>query len=516
MPLPFDLLAIMLFIGWYAETPVNNPPSLAYGFAAFGIAVAVMSLIAAAVGRYASAALCRPGRSPSQRRNIAGQAELIIKLSLVGIHVALLYESALPWSLIQALQLGPDAAGGYQFWLQLFGLAPFLVLFVAAWLPTFKLHRLISYGSWTRRSYLLHKAQYNLYMLLVWLPFAWLEDRLMLFAPALPLLFVAVAWAFPAVIAWFWRCKPLPQGEILDAVKRMEALAGAKFSRVFLWEPGGNVMTAAALGLAPPFRYLFLTRALVDGLQPDELEAVILHELGHVKKRHLLFYMFVSLAGINAAVLAGALAPLANSGERFLCTAALVLLYFRFIFGWLSRNMERQADLFAMEKSGSARGIANALEKLGLAAGNVRLAHSWHHYGIAQRVDFLRRAERRPELARYHDAGVGRIMLAGYLSAVLVVGGMSWLLFEELSIEARPVTMQGAASADAAHWRRVRRLLPGDAGANLELAYRLAGQAGGRAEAEALAAEAKRLAADTGDRGMGEAAEKLLRELRDQ
>lgn len=516
MPLPFDLLAIMLFLGWYAETPVPNPPPLADCFAAFGIAVAFMLLIAAAINRFASAALCRPGLSPSRRRNIAGQAELTLKFSLLALHVALVYESALPWSLTQALGFESNASGSYMFWLQLFGLIPFLVLFVAAWLPMFKTHRLISYGNWTRGSFLLYKAQYNLYMLLAWLPFAWLTDRLSDFAPALPLLFVAAAWAFPAVIAWFWRCKPLPQGEIMETVKRMEALAGVKFSKVFLWEPGSNVMTAAALGLAPPFRYLFLTRALVDGLKRDELEAVILHELGHVKKKHLVFYMFVSLAGINAAVLAGALAPLAGSGERFLLTAALVLFYFRFVFGWLSRNMERQADLFAMEKSGSARGIANALEKLGLAAGNVRLAYSWHHYGIAQRVDFLRRAERRPELARYHDAGVNRLMLSGYLAAALIIGGVGWILYAELTAVSRPASGRSAVQADQAHWRRVRRLLPEDAGANLELAYRLAGQPDGRAEAEELATVAKRMAADRGDREAGEAAEKLLRELREQ
>ncbi len=34
--------------------------------------------------------------------------------------------------------------------------------------------------------------------------------------------------------------------------------------------------------------------------------------------------------------------------EQFILTVLLIVAYFRFVFGWLSRNMERQADLFAL------------------------------------------------------------------------------------------------------------------------------------------------------------------------
>jgi Zn-dependent protease with chaperone function len=365
------------------------------------------------------------------------------------------------------------------------------------------------------RSFLVHKARYNLYMLLAWVPFAFLADWLGEFMIVLPVLFLGAAWAFPLILARAWGCRRLPEGPVAESVRRLEQTAGVKFSRVYLWEPGGgNAQNAAAVGILPPFRYLFLTPALVRGMKGDELEAVILHELGHIRKKHLLFYLFTSLAGINFAVFAGLFLPL-GSTERFILTVALVLGYFRFVFGWLSRNMERQADLFALEKTGSSRGLANALEKLGIAAGNIRLATSWHHLGIAERVGYLRRAEQNPVLMREHNAGVRRLMTAGYLASVLLVGAMIWLVHAEAAA-GRGVAREGeaasiaAAREDRAHWRRVVGLMPDNAEAALELAHSLARAPGDRVEAIGLAARAMRLADRPEAR---DAAAKLLKDL---
>lgn len=511
MPFPIDMLAVMLFLGYYLETAPDHVRALPASLAVAALSGAVLLAASASINHIALRLLKKPGRTANERRRIAFHAETGLRILLMAAFAAALIESALPWSASRALglEVSPDA-----FAAQAFGLGCYVFLFFCAWLPMYGLHRLVSVGRWTRPSFLLHKARYNLFVLLVWLPVGllteWLED----FLAFLPLLFLLAAWSFPAVLARIWGCRPLPEGEILDSVRRLEAAAGVRFSRVFLWEPGGgHVQNAAAVGILPPFRYLFLTPALVRGMTGPELEAVILHELGHARKKHLLFYLFTSIAGINVAALAGAMLPLGGTGERFIVTAALILAYFRFVFGWLSRNMERQADLFALEKSGASRNLANALEKLGLAAGHIRLADSWHHLGIAQRVEFLRRAEREPALVRGHNAGVARIMAAGYVFSILLMASMVWFARAEYAAHARSPGLRAAEDArdeDVAHWRRVMRLMPDDARPPLELAYRLAATPGGREEALELAGEAVRLA------GAGEvraAAEKLLREL---
>lgn len=501
------MLAVMLFLGWYAENPDPYPPSPAYALAVVAAAVCATLLLSVAINWLAMRTLRRRGTLLSARRRIAGNADAALRILLTGAYALALVHSALPWSFAKAwgFETSPEA-----FMVQLLGLLPYVLLFFAAWLPQYPLHRETSAGRWTVWGFLVHKARYNLYMLLAWIPFAFLADWLGEFLVVLPVLFLAAAWAFPLLLARAWGCRRLPEGEVLDTVHRLEEKAGVKFSRVYLWEPGGgNTQNAAAVGIMRPFRYLFLTPALIRNMKGDELDGVILHELGHIKNKHLLFYLFTSLAGINCAVLIGAFLPM-TSTERFILTAVLVLAYFRVVFGWLSRNMERQADLFALEKSGSAKGLANALEKLSISAGNVRMAESWHHMGIAERVDFLRHAARNPALARAHNAGVRRIMVAGYLTSFILLGGMVWAIHAETT--PLPIPPAAIADADVAHWRRVMRVLPENPDAPLHLAYRLASRPGGRNEAETLAGAAANLA---GPGEIAEAAESLLRDLRE-
>ncbi|MCC8165311.1 MAG: M48 family metallopeptidase, partial [Planctomycetes bacterium] len=504
MPIPFDMLLVMLFIGYYAETPVANPPPVGYAVLVNAAAMALMLAASACVNHIASGRYRRPGRTASKNRALAADAELLVRLLLTVVYAAAIFESALPWSLARALGTGtaPDSAA-----ILVFGLAPYVLLFFCAWLPMYGFHRLSSFGRWTRRSFLVHKARYNLYMLVAWIPFALLAEWLGEFLIILPVLFLAAAWGFPAVLAKTWGCTPVTDSRVLDSVHRLEKLSGVRFSKIYLWEPGGgNTQNAAAVGIFRPFRYLFLTPALVRNMRPEELEAVVLHELGHIYHRHLLFYMFTSLAGINLAVIAGALLPLSGTTERFIVTGAFVLFYFRFVFGWLSRNMERQADLFAFTKAGNPDDLANALEKLGLSAGNIRNAESWHHLGIAERVDFLRRAERNQALVNRHNRRVARIKQLGYAASAVLIVGLAWLVHGEVSRRPPPPP----AVTDVAHWRRVRTLLPDDPVAPLALAYRLAGDDMRLDEAADLARQAQIL---TDEPELRKAAAKLLEEL---
>ena len=73
---------------------------------------------------------------------------------------------------------------------------------------------------------------------------------------------------------------------------------------------GGRMVTAGVMGLISRFRYILITNALFQVLNADEIDAVIAHEIGHIKKRHLLFYllffagyMLLSYATFNAIYL---------------------------------------------------------------------------------------------------------------------------------------------------------------------------------------------------------------------
>ena len=201
-------------------------------------------------------------------------------------------------------------------------------------------------------------------------------------------------------------------------------------------------MTAGVVGIIPGLRYILITPALIETLSREELEAVIAHEIGHVKKYHLLLYVFL-LSGFS--LLAGMLAePLIYLllSQNFLNKLILesgiaadsivtvvgavplflfLLLYFRFLFGYFIRNFERQADLFSLAAIGNARAMVSAFEKIAVLSGNIREERNWHHFGIGERIDCLLRAEKEPDLIKRHNRKVRRSLFV-YVAVLLLAG----------------------------------------------------------------------------------------------
>ena len=59
------------------------------------------------------------------------------------------------------------------------------------------------------------------------------------------------------------------------------------------------------MGISKRFRYLLITPALLSTLNTAELEAVLAHEIGHVKKYHLQLYLVLFLGfGILLSLIA--------------------------------------------------------------------------------------------------------------------------------------------------------------------------------------------------------------------
>jgi Zn-dependent protease with chaperone function len=498
----------MLFLGFFAVQSVPRPPEPGTALLVAAAFAVVLALIAYLINRLAVRQLFRRSVRAVERRQTAMLAEAAVRMLLTAAFIAAFLFSSLPWALDRGFgwhTSGPLPA-------QLIGLALYFIYFICAWLPLYGLHRAVTPGRWTRWSFLANKIRYNLYFLVAWVPFTLFSEWLANFLIALPLIFILAAWSFPWVLAKLWGCKPLSDPDTLNLVADLEKKAGAKFSRTFIWEPGGgNVQNAAAVGVFRPFRYLFLTPALLRNMNRDELSGVILHELGHVRHKHLLFYMFTTLAGVNLAVLAAELLPLQTDMEMFAVIAILVILYFRFAFGWLSRTMERQADLFSLEKSGSASGLVNALEKLALSAGNIRLAASWHHLGIAERVRFLREAELNPRVGARHNRLAGNKRFIGYALSIFLLAMMATMYYDDAATPGSFPTRDFARRP--AHWRRVMELLPASPVGPLELAYSLSRDPGRKEEAIRLAARAIDLSCLKEER---EAAEKLIENLTEE
>ncbi len=260
---------------------------------------------------------------------------------------------------------------------------------------------------------------------------------------------IGVSITGPAMIQKFWRCKPL---EIGFARSRIEALcqrAGLKFANILYWPIfGGKIITAGVMGLIKNFRYILVTRALFRFLDPDEIDAVIAHEIGHVKKKHLLFYLvffigYLLLAYtifdmvIMAIFYAEPIYQFINSEHVNQITATSVitsllmilifLFYFRFIFGYFMRNFERQADLYVYELFDSAKPLIRTLEKIAYSSGQAPDKPNWHHFSISQRIAYLENCETDKTWINRHGRKIKK-SISAYLVGLFLIAGIGYHL----------------------------------------------------------------------------------------
>ncbi len=340
------------------------------------------------------------------------------------------------------------------------GLGLFFLLLSLMWLQARPVYQKLFHRSYSAAAFLRFNLQTNLPIVLPWIVLSLAFDLLLtlpyprftdfLLSPWGDLLFflffvVFIALFFPPMIRRLWNCQPMEDGPLRREIEQF--CRSQNFSSDILYWPlfEGRVLTAGIMGIVPKFRYLLVTRALLDVLDKEELESVVAHEIGHVKKRHMVLYILLFL---GFSILAGAAAePLAvvllssnwfyqlldwlrvsPEGLLTFLSSVLVLvllvLYFRFLFGFFIRNFERQADLYVFKAQGSSQPLIRSFEKIAALSGNIRNKKNWHHFGLGERIDFLEKCENDRQLVRRQDVKV-------YVSLILYVfclGAGIWAL----------------------------------------------------------------------------------------
>jgi Zn-dependent protease with chaperone function len=253
----------------------------------------------------------------------------------------------------------------------------------------------------------------------------------------------------PPLVLRIWGCRPLPPGNRRALIEGFCRSHQFPVRDILLWPTlGAGVLTAGVMGIHRRWRYLLLTDSLLVLLDDSELRGVLAHEMGHVRKFHLFFYVvfllgylvlaspLVDLSTLFALAsnLPADLVGLPNSGQATLASLAstlpillLFVLYFRYVFGFFIRNFERQADLYGLTVVGQPGPLVSALEKVAFHSGNIREVPSWHHFSIRERVDFLFAAARTPALVGRHQRKV-RAGLLLYILTMLLLGTGGYLI----------------------------------------------------------------------------------------
>src|SRR5690606_31987071 len=67
-----------------------------------------------------------------------------------------------------------------------------------------------------------------------------------------------------------------------------------RFREVLLWRTFGGMVNAAVMGMLAPLRYILLSDALLEHLPAEQVEAVMAHEVAHIRKRHLVWLLVLS------------------------------------------------------------------------------------------------------------------------------------------------------------------------------------------------------------------------------
>lgn len=260
---------------------------------------------------------------------------------------------------------------------------------------------------------------------------------------------VVVAVFAPLVIQRLWGCYPLEPGFHRERIRDLCRRAGIGYRNIVYWPIfGGRMLTAGVMGIARRFRYILVTKALLQSLTPNEIDAVIAHEIGHVKNHHLLYYI-VFLAGFMLITFAfndltifllffarpfyqtilnlGLDQSTVISILFGLVFLSIFLVYFRFLFGYFMRSFERQADIFVYRLFDTAIPMITTFQKIAATSGQSPDKPNWHHYSIRERIDYLLKCEGNRQWIDRHNRKV-RLSLVLFLAGMLLMGWIGYQL----------------------------------------------------------------------------------------
>ena len=191
---------------------------------------------------------------------------------------------------------------------------------------------------------------------------------------------LAVTWLYPNWIApLFNRFTPLEEGALRRRLEALLARCGFRSNGMFVMDGSRRSAHGNAYftGFGRHKRIVFFD-TLLHGLADEEIEAVLAHELGHFKRRHILKHLLLSAAiSLMALALLGWLATQpwfyaglgvthhsdATALTLFLLAAPAFSVLMSPVLAGLSRRHEFEADDFAAELTGS-RPLISGLVKM--------------------------------------------------------------------------------------------------------------------------------------------------------
>jgi STE24 endopeptidase len=211
----------------------------------------------------------------------------------------------------------------------------------------------------------------------------------------------------------FFKFEPV-ESEGLDLkIRKLMERAGLKVSRVFQVDASRRSRHSNAYftGIGKVKR-IVLFDTLVEQMSHEEILAVLAHEVGHWRKKHVLKRMVMTEVSAFLGLLIAFLLIGADGLPRIIglhsasfyarmvivgFLGSLVLFPLTPLFSYLSRRDEREADRFASELTGDPGALASALVRLSRENLANLYPHPWYakmyysHPPVIERIKALRR-----------------------------------------------------------------------------------------------------------------------------
>ena len=267
---------------------------------------------------------------------------------------------------------------------------------------------------------------------------------------ALVLLVLLIA---PLMLVRVWKTRSLEPGDLRDEFEQMCAQVKVRARDIRVWESGGVLANAGALGILPKLRYILVSDGLINNLKRSEIRAVFAHEIAHIKHRHLLFLGIFAITSAMVSTLLGDLAtwgvfylnqimPMFDSNSfdyEYVSTTvfviSMILIWWK-IFGYFSRMFERQSDVagawmtcplradgsLADENTLSYEAVynyADALLKVCELNGSSIFTNDWRHGTMYSRMEYLRSLAGKPGGRCEIDRKVKKIERIIFLALIL-------------------------------------------------------------------------------------------------
>lgn len=223
---------------------------------------------------------------------------------------------------------------------------------------------------------------------------------------------LVMAVLYPVVLApLFNRFEPISDTELSAKIMEQMEKSGIRVKKILQMDAGtrSRHTNAYFTGIGKT-KQIVLFDTLIESHTHEEILAVLAHEAGHYRKKHvpkqLLIFSFFSLAGFYATWLFiqwpllfstfGFSAPLPYAG---IFLAAIFWqkagFFLQPLYMAISRRFERDADKFAVDMLGSGAAMAGAMKRLAadnLSNLNPHPLYVWFHYShppVVQRVAAL-------------------------------------------------------------------------------------------------------------------------------